>query len=277
MSLTTFLDRKDVKEYLRLNVEKPWFQVGAQIGTPPLIPTAIAGWAGCAFDYLLRIYVQKLNPFAKARRWLAEESLAMLERGNVRPTALKRARSIVKTAREHHRSFQRSRAEEPGEKLIRAAVDLAQLDIVYRIKKLELRPVDDVLVVDVSNMLSLVRPADFKATRTCVLNATFGAASALVGGADGDLLIDDTLVDIKTSKDLELGRDIFNQVAGYYFLSCIGGIDGCRANVTSVAVYFARYGLLHRIPCASFVDETRLPELLKWFRATASDTHRDRA
>lgn len=36
VSLSTFVERKDVKEYLRLNVPKPWFQVKAKIKAPPL-------------------------------------------------------------------------------------------------------------------------------------------------------------------------------------------------------------------------------------------------
>src|SRR5208282_6550847 len=158
----------------------------------------------------------------------------------------------------------------PNEALVRAAIDLAQLDLVKRIGRLELLPIDDAMVEDVSNMLALVRGDDFRAKRTCVLNPTFGAASELVGGADGDIFIDGTLIDIKVNKNLELGRDIFNQLVGYYCLSCIGGIDGCRGNITCVAVYFARFGILHRLPVDSFVEASRLPAHLKWFKATAN-------
>src|SRR5437588_12429291 len=34
VSLSTFVERKDVKEYLRLNVPKPWFQAKAEITAP---------------------------------------------------------------------------------------------------------------------------------------------------------------------------------------------------------------------------------------------------
>jgi hypothetical protein len=157
--------------------------------------------------------------------------------------------------------------------LIRATVDLAQLDLVYRIGVLDLQPINDAIVGDLGNMLALVRPEDFRAKRTCVLNPTFGAASELVGGADGDLFIDGTLIDIKTNKHLELGRDVFNQIVGYYCLSCIGGVDGCRGNVkvTEVAVYFARFGLLHRLPVGSFVDRKCLPALLAWFKGACRE------
>ena len=149
-------------------------------------------------------------------------------------------------------------------------MDLAQLDLVYRIGLLDLQPINEAMVEDIGNILALVRPDDFRAKRTCVLNPTFGAASELVGGADGDLFIDGTLVDIKVNKHLELGRDIFNQIFGYFCLACIGGVDGCRGKVTCVAVYFARYGVLHRLPIKSFVEADRLPALLKWFEATAN-------
>jgi len=107
-------------------------------------------------------------------------------------------RGIVETAKRQHRAYLKSKREEkPGEELIRAAIDLAQLDLVYRIGRLELNPIDGARVQDVTNMLALVHADDFTAKRTCVLNPTFGSASELVGGADGDMFIDGTLIDIK--------------------------------------------------------------------------------
>jgi hypothetical protein len=273
VSLSTFIERPAVKAYLRENVPKPWFQVRAEIMAPPL--TDAPGWSGCAFDYVLRFYIQKLNPSAaKVRRWLAEESLSLLEHSRVGAPALKRARGIVETAKLRHRAYLKSkRDDKPGEELILAAIDLAQLDLVYRIGRLELNPIDGARVQDVTNMLGLVRADDFRAKRTCVLNPTFGAASELVGGADADLLIDGTLIDIKTNRHLELGRDVFNQIVGYYFLSLIGGVDGCRgkAMVAEVAIYFARFGVLHRIPVSSFMDNNRLPAHLAWFESECRD------
>jgi hypothetical protein len=188
VSLSTFVERKDVKEYLRLNVPKPWFQVKAEIKAPPL--TTAYGWAGTSLDYLLRFYLQKLNTCAKESGWVAEESLAILERSRVAPSALKRARAIVVKARKLHREYlKEKRVQKPNKGLIRAAIDLAQLDLVKRIGRLELLPVNGAMVKDVSKMLALVRADDFRAKRTCVLNPTFGAASELVGGADGDIFV----------------------------------------------------------------------------------------
>jgi hypothetical protein len=269
VSLSTFVERKDVKEYLRLNVPKPWFQVRAEIKAPPL--TTSYGWTGTAFDYTMRFYLQKLNPSAKVRRWLAEESAAMVvaSRGETARTK-NHVLGIVATAKDCVRAYLKGRDAKPGAELIRAALDLAQLDLVYRIGLLDLQPINDAMIEDIGNMLAIVRPDDFRAKKTCVLNPTFGEASLLVGGADGDLFIDGTLVDIKVNKNLELGRDIFNQLLGYFCLSCIGGVDGCRGKVTCVGVYFARYGILHRMPINSFMNARFLPAHLKWFKATAN-------
>jgi hypothetical protein len=269
VSLSTFVERKDVKEYLRVNVAKPWFQVRAEIKAPPL--TTSYGWTGTAFDYAMRFYLQKLNPSAKVSRWLAEESAALVVASR-RETARTKTRvlRIVETAKDCVRSYLKSRRDaKPGVELIRATVDLAQLDLVYRIGLLDLRPINETVVEDVGNMLALVRPEDFRAKRTCVLNPTFGAASEIVGGADGDLFIDGTLVDIKVNKHLEMGRDVFNQIFGYFCLSCIGGVDGCRGKVSCIGVYFARYGVLHRLPIESLVEPDRLPTLLAWFKTAA--------
>jgi hypothetical protein len=269
MSLSTFVERKDVKEYLRLNVVKPWFQVRAEIKAPPL--TTSYGWTGTAFDYAMRFYLQKINPSAKVRRWLAEESAFLVVRSRSETARTKkRVLRIIEAAKDCVRSYLKGRRDaKPDTELIRAAVDLAQLDLVYRIGLLDLRPINNMMVEDISNMLALVRPEEFRAKRTCVLNPTFGAASELVGGADGDLFIDGTLIDIKVNKHLEMGRDVFNQIFSYFCLSCIGGVDGCRGRVSCIGVYFARYGVLHRLPIKSFVEPHRLPTLLTWFKTAA--------
>jgi len=269
MSLSSFIELPDVKKRLRLDVTKPWFQVDGEMKAPPL--TDSYGLTGTAFDYLLRFYVEKLNPPARRSHWVAEASLELLEQRMPKATAvLKEARSIVGMARKYHAAYlKRKGRHKPGWQLIWAAIGLARLDLVFRAALVDLRPPKDGVVQDLVNLLSLVRPEDFTGKRVCILNPTFGSASELVGGADADLFIDGTLIDIKTSKHLEMRRDIFNQLLGYYCLSCLGGVEGCRSKVNAVAIYYARYGILHRIPISSFVNPRRFPSLISWFKARA--------
>jgi hypothetical protein len=173
VSLTDFVELRDVKERLRLDVEKPWFRVHAQIKALPL--TTNYHCTGTAFDYLMRFYVEKLNSCAKRTSWVAEQSLALLQAHCRSRSTLKRASRIVETAREHYCSYLKNKREEkPGRKLILAAVDLAQLDLVYRIGVFDLRPVERAVVTDLGNLLALLRTDDFRAKRTCLLNPIFG-------------------------------------------------------------------------------------------------------
>ena len=45
----------------------------------------------------------------------------------------------------------------------------------------------------------------------CYLNPTFGDASNLVGGADADIILDDMLIDIKTTKAISFTQEHYNQ------------------------------------------------------------------
>ncbi|RLJ00615.1 MAG: hypothetical protein DRP08_06425 [Candidatus Aenigmatarchaeota archaeon] len=56
-----------------------------------------------------------------------------------------------------------------------------------------------------------MKPEYFKPKKICILNPTFGRASELVHGADCDLVIDDTIIDIKTTQETKFRRDYFSQ------------------------------------------------------------------
>ena len=151
-----------------------------------------------------------------------------------------------------------------------ASIGLAYLDNVFRVGVIDpnmFAPAPEELIKDLTNMVSLLGPEPFKAKKRCLLNPTFGPGFLLVGGADADLIIDDTLIDVKTSKHLVFDREMFNQIVGYYVLSCIGEVDGCpQANVKQLAVYYARYGILHQIPIDACIDRTNLQQFIRWFR-----------
>ena len=61
--------------------------------------------------------------------------------------------------------------------------------------------------------------------------------------ADADLLIDKMLIELKTTKELKVRRDSYNQLIGYYVLATIGGIDGVkrRHSVEKLSIYFSRF------------------------------------
>lgn len=100
------------------------------------------------------------------------------------------------------------------------------------------------------------------------MNPTFGKASRLVGGADADLLIDETLIEIKAVKNLDLKRDHFNQLMGYVILNrlgCIGDNIKPKPKITKVAIYFARYGHLEVFDLNKLINSDTFPNFVKWF------------
>lgn len=269
MSLTSFIEgNPTLRARLLSEFIKPEFRLKMDIKAPPR--TTQYGLTGTAFDYLLRFYAKKLNPSARTRPWTAEGGLALL-RGN--SSSFTVAKRMLEEAKLRYEEFISADIECPTRQLAEVSVRLAYLENIYRVRIVDndaFRPVPPAILDDLEAMLKVVRPEDLRATRRCVLNPTFGSASNLVGGADADLIIDDTLIDIKTGKHLVLDREIFNQLVGYYVLSCIGGVDNCpRGAIKQLAVYYARYGVLHRVKVSDFVVKKRMPAFSEWFKQCA--------
>lgn len=231
---------------------------------------------GTAFDYLLRWYVKKLNQNAIDSHWVAEISTLLLMRET---TALQRAQRVLREARkEYKRYIARKTQNRPGGDLIAHAIRLAQLDVVYRAGVLDghtFAKVENNTIAELNALINAVSPERFMGRNVCILNPSFGKASGLVGGADADLLIDGTLIEVKTIRQMRLDRRIFNQLVGYYILARIGGIDGCsrRVRITSLAVYYSRQGLFVPIPLGRIIDEGKLEAFVSWFKTSAAKTY----
>ena len=111
----------------------------------------------------------------------------------------------------------------------------------------------------------------FKAKKLCLLNPTFGKASKLVGGADADLIIDDMLIEIKTTKRVRLLQDTFHQLMGYYSLHRISGVGGLKpkAKIRKIAVYFSRYSYLHVFNLHDIIKKEQFLDFLRWLKERA--------
>jgi hypothetical protein len=230
MSLTTFLKNRDVKEKFAQQFTKPRFSLKKEILAPPI--TKHYSLVGTAFDYLMRFYLKHLNPDAGTKRWVAELSIShplspLLKNVIIDATThevidftetkdTKKARYIIGKAKMVYSNYLSS--GEVTDKLIESVLLLAQLDPIFRAGFVDenIGTIDEGDVADLRNLISIVNPEAFRAQELCMLNPTFGEGSRLVGGADADLLIDDALIDIKTTKSLKLDRDYFNQIIGYY-------------------------------------------------------------
>ncbi len=122
-------------------------------------------------------------------------------------------------------------------------------------------------VRDLRSLMKLIRPELFPSTRRCLLNPTFGAASRNIGGADADLILDDMLIDIKTTKHSVLSQDHFNQLIGYYALHELSGLkDGRRkSRINRLGIYFARHAYIEVFAVKDVINPDTFPSFLKWF------------
>ena len=289
MSVTTLIAEPEVRARLHKMIRKPDFGGGQKIA-PPLTKhyTPLkASQIGTAFDYLFRFYLKRLNPRAIERdRWTAEQvgwwfdgavvypdtgrieivpELITTQRG--RECALQRER-VITEARENYSLYVKTGTV--SDRLLTSAIQLAKLDGIVRSgwpELIDLEDVDKDDKDDLRHLVKLIPARDFKATNVCLLNPTFGEASRLVGGADADVVIDDTLIEIKTVMKRRLLGKYLNQMALYYCLYRIGGIDGLPAgrSLRRFGVYFSRHGYFFTVPVTDCWQARDFKAFLEWF------------
>ncbi len=264
MSLTSFLENKDVKEKFQEVFKKPPFNLQTELQAQPL--TKDYGLVGTAFDYLLRFYIEYLNPHAVTQDWISQISLqllAMTQESNI----FGEVNKIVQEAKKIHHEFIKKGSVTPN--LLKIVISLAKVDMIYRVGKIDegLDRVDERNMEDLKNLISIVKLEFFKTAGLCILNPTFNKGSQLVGGADVDLVIDDAIIDIKTTIKLELSRKYFNQLVGYYVLYKIGGIHGMPQGheIKRLGIYFSRHAQPWYFDIGEIINENTFPHFIKWF------------
>ena len=147
------------------------------------------------------------------------------------------------------------------------------MDILFRSGRIHpsMGNVESGDVQDLRNLISIVNPEIFKAKKTCFLNPTFGEGSQLVGGADADLIVDDILVDVKTTKFLSFTQEQYNQLIGYYILSKIGKVNESEdIPISKFGIYFSRHGILHTISAKEIEEHPNFPKFMSVFEKLAN-------
>ncbi len=257
MPLTFFLKNPDVRDRFKEQFPVPKVKLQSIIHVSP--SKINPGTVGTAFDYLLRFHVERINKNVVSSQWVAENALESLE-----PREREIVEPVVLDARKHHSKFIKTGKLE--DKLIKSTLELARLDVVQRVGLSLFDILDDIPDENVKEIRSLydvaVKSEIFQSRRKCFLNPTFGEGSILIGGADADLIIGDTLIDIKTVKHLKFNQGFYNQILGYYLLSELGGQ---LAKVRNVAIYFSRHGVLYSLPVDNLKKEKGFISFVKWF------------
>ncbi len=145
---------------------------------------------------------------------------------------------------------------------------LARLDAYFRSHKYAiLAPVNEAALKGHRKLLALTTDSEVEdicilsklfykqhaalTKQPAVLNPEF-AGSAIVGGADGDLIVGNTLIDIKTALHYQESKKWFRQLIGYALLDFHD-----EYKITTVGLYLARQGLLLSWPLEQITRDSR--------------------
>lgn len=121
---------------------------------------------------------------------------------------------------------------------------LGNLDAFYRSNYIHEQGIFYVSEKDITDLLNLTRETQkfssfFKMNHTLICNPTFEKASLLVGGVDADVLIDSTLIEIKTESQFGYKADHIRQLIGYYILSLL---TPSFPKIDKLAIFNPRFG-----------------------------------
>ena len=281
MSLTSMLKHKEIVKVFKSEFPLD-IRLEGKIRAAPV--TGNYTLVGSAFDYLLRFWIERHNKNVYSRPWIAEDSLELSRmtfdtkdpntskpsKSERRISCEDRMEKIIAIAKNEHRKYMNSGTIDDS--LIKCCILLAQCDVYMRSGTFP-KSLGTTLDGDVQDLKNLIAIADrnmFQVKDEVFLNPQFGDGSELVGGADADLIIDDTLVDIKTTKRLKFTQDHYNQIIGYYILSKIGKVnDKYNPDIRYVGIYFSRYGILHRMPVSDIENATNFAKFTDWFAQAA--------
>jgi hypothetical protein len=263
MSLTKFLDDKEVKQKFSETFKIPKLQFSKEIKLQPATKNYTV--IGIAFDYLLRFYISRLNrTITNDNVFIAEKVVHQLK-GNQKADCMV---TIKMTKKEVDKYFS---SKGLNEELLILLLQISHYDVVYRTGRIDYLPddigkVDPYDIIDLKRLYNLLQDDMWKCKETCLLNPVFGNASLLVSGADADLILDDMLIDIKVTTKVGMNREFFNQLMGYYTLHKIAGIGSNYGNtINKLGIYSARYGELISFDVNEVIEQNEFREFCHWF------------
>lgn len=289
MSLTTLINTPEVRKRFR-DIQPPRT---LNLNDRLLVPPRSARYAtiGTAMDYLLRFEIERRVPSIKSDPWVAEVAVEyfcervdrLTDRAGKSEFNLSLSyiveqwyhalamRNLVKAARESWKLFRAMKSPESKmtREMARHALRLAKLDPLVRAGWFDdnFRECDDEDVEELLAMLEIV-PFDrlLPNRRRVYLNPTFGEATIKVGGADGDLIAGNMLVDFKCTKEGRVNASYINQLLGYFLLA-----RRWRRRqpsfplIRQVGIYFTRHGHLWTMDTSIWTEHPYFIDTERWF------------
>lgn len=247
---------------------------------------------GTAFDYLLRWELERRNPAAKDREWVAtiavEKILPLLPPVMIDEPTRALYQAVHREALAVHAELLSTAGPSLPVPLLtraaRAVLCLAKIDPLYRTGTVN-RDIDPshrkegVNVFepkDVEDVMCLYSITDWEviggtAGKPVLLNPEFGTLSERLNGADADLVVGTTLVDLKTSKYDEIEKH-FPQLVGYFILGQLyREEDPSYPVVDRAGIYWCRHGYLDTFETGPILDHPEYEAAVEALLGAADD------
>ncbi|MBQ19339.1 MAG: hypothetical protein CMD31_01160 [Flavobacteriales bacterium] len=293
MSITSILSkekgRNHLKDWFMTNFPNPNLQNTVPIKIPSNNTNGnYASEIGGALDYLIRFHIEKINPKSIIKnKLIAQKSIELMYENYVdyyldQPLTIKiimlgevtlpsvieftETLDIFVNAAEEVFSNYISGLSRIDDNLIELSLFYAKAEEFYRSKKIpenlfhtdeeQIKELKKIFKLCLKNKVIINKKFDY------ILNPEFGNASKLVGGADADLIVNDMLIDIKTTKHFTLERKDLNQILSYYILSLI---DNKETTINYIGIYYARFDYLLKIKIEDYYSKDEFQILKKEF------------
>lgn len=210
---------------------------------------------GTAFDYLLRSELKRLHPSAKEESLIAENFLDRIESNSIEEIKCVNATVTKKQINDMNNVMKKYKKEKTlflqsgtlTNSFIELTIRIARIDPIFRASYYDdvSKPVEQKDIEDMRALYELVPNEIRQLSDPLILDATFGEFSVKVKGADIDLISKDSLIDIKTTKDMKLNKDNWSQIVGYLILAdCYHEQNKKFPKFEKIGFYFSRYGTL---------------------------------
>jgi hypothetical protein len=295
MTLTSFIKLPEVSIKIKIIHPKISRIIPAYIKVKPRSNHYML--VGTAFDYMLRFEIKRLAHHVNGEEWIAEHALERINKKNDSGTyqndylffsepddylppdiVARRVKKILKDSKSKIAWYcgLKVPTHSEQEKIARCAILLAKLDMVYRSSRLDpkFEEADQADIQDLIDMISIVPIQSLINHNAILLNPNFGESSLLVGGADTDLIIDDLLIDIKTTIKSGISTDNLNQLLGYYILTRNQHhINPNYPVINKLGIYFSRHGYLWTIDANLWTNNSEFQEIEKWFVEKANEIY----
>ena len=142
---------------------------------------------------------------------------------------------------------------------------------------------------EMEGLFRLLRDCDWTEGGTVFTNPTFGNHRHILPG-EGDFIVDDLLVDIKTTENETFTNGFWRQLLMYYVLADVQRVlhkvddrtygkepfDGKYPEINQVGIYYARYGELQTVDMREVIDDRNRYEAFRaWIvdRAIQENRH----